>query len=369
MFLPHSDKEVSEILQSLGLSSLEDLFSHIDPSLLEPPKNLPEPKSEEELRRYFKELASLNRPLVYFAGGGAYDRIIPSAIWQILSRGEFLTAYTPYQAEASQGTLQALFEYQTLICELTGMDCANASMYDGGSALAEAVLMARAIRGKGKRVVLTEGINPLYRQVVQTYLFGYKDEIQVVSLTEEGTTDLDRLEGLLKDGECHALAVQQPNFFGFLEPLKEISHLAKRYEVPFVVVADPIALSILKPPGSFGADIVVGEGQQMGAFLNFGGPYVGFFATKMEYVRKMPGRLVGLAEDIEGKRAFTLVLQTREQHIRRQRATSNICTIEPNSFGKFAIHGPPWKRRNERGSHPEPFQGDVSKGKAFEPWL
>jgi len=326
MFLPHSDKEVSEILQRLGLSSLEDLFSHIDPSLLEPPKNLPEPKSEEELRRYFKELASLNKPLVYFAGGGAYDRIIPSAIWQILSRGEFLTAYTPYQAEASQGTLQALFEYQTLICELTGMDCANASMYDGGSALAEAILMARAIKGRGKRVVLTEGINPLYRQVVQTYLFGYKDEIQVVSLTEEGTTDVDRLEGLLKDGECHALAVQQPNFFGFLEPLKEISYLAKKYEVPLVVVADPIALSILKPPGSFGADIVVGEGQQMGAFLNFGGPYVGFFATKMEYVRKMPGRLVGLAEDIEGRRAFTLVLQTREQHIRRERATSNICT-------------------------------------------
>jgi glycine dehydrogenase subunit 1 len=370
MFLPHSDKEVNEILQRLGLSSLEDLFSHIDPSLLEPPKNLPEPKSEEELRRYFKELASLNRLLIYFAGGGAYDRIIPSAIWQILSRGEFLTAYTPYQAEASQGTLQALFEYQTLICELTGMDCANASMYDGGSALAEAVLMARAIKGRGKRVVLTEGINPLYRQVVQKYLLGYKDEIQVVSLTEEGTTDLDRLEGLLKDGECHALAVQQPNFFGFLEPLKEISHLAKRYEVPLVVVADPIALSVLKPPGSFGADIVVGEGQQMGAFLNFGGPYVGFFATKMEYARKMPGRLVGLAEDIEGRRAFTLgVADPRTAHKKGEGNLQHMHQSEPNSLGKFAIHGPPWKGGNEGSSHPEPFQGDVSKGKTFEPWL
>ncbi len=326
MFLPHSSTEVGQILQALGLSSLEELFSHIDSSLLEPPENLPEPKSEEELRRYFKELAKLNRSLIYFAGGGAYDRIIPSAIWQILSRGEFLTAYTPYQAEASQGTLQALFEYQTLICELTNMDCANASMYDGGSALAEAILMARAIKGRGQRVVLTEGINPLYRQVVKTYLFGYEDEVRVIGLMEDGTTDMNQLEDFLKDGECHALAVQYPNFFGFVEPLREISQLAKRYDVPFVVCADPIALSILKPPGSFGVDIVVGEGQQMGAFLNFGGPYVGFFATRNEYVRKMPGRLVGLAEDLEGKRAFTLVLQTREQHIRRERATSNICT-------------------------------------------
>jgi glycine dehydrogenase subunit 1 len=199
-------------------------------------------------------------------------------------------------------------------------------MYDGASALAEAILMARAIRGKGKRVILSEGINPLYRQVVSTYLMGYRDEIALCTLTEEGHTDLDRLENLLKDGEVHALAVQYPNFLGFVEPLREISELSKRYEVPLVVVADPIALSILRPPGEFGVDIVVGEGQQMGVPLNFGGPYVGFFATRMEHVRRMPGRLVGMAEDIEGKRAFTLVLQTREQHIRRERATSNICT-------------------------------------------
>jgi len=325
MYIPHSKEETQRLLKELGLESLEELFSHIDPSLLSKPE-LPEPKSEEELRRYFKDLSEKNIPLISFAGFGSYDRIIPSVIWQVLNRGEFLTAYTPYQPEVSQGTLQALFEYQTLICELTGMESANASMYDGASALAEAVLMARAIRGRGKRVVLSEGVNPLYRRVVNTYLRGYMDEIEICSLTQEGYTDLERLEGLLKDGEVHALAVQYPNFMGFVEPLGEIVSLSKRYEAPIVVVADPIALAILKPPGEFGVDIVVGEGQQMGVPMNFGGPYAGFFAAKSEHLRRMPGRLVGMAEDIEGKRAFTLVLQTREQHIRRERATSNICT-------------------------------------------
>ncbi|MFN3263829.1 MAG: aminomethyl-transferring glycine dehydrogenase subunit GcvPA, partial [Aquificaceae bacterium] len=231
-----------------------------------------------------------------------------------------------YQPEASQGTLQALFEYQTLICELTGMEVANASMYDGASALAEAVLMARAIRGRGKRVVLSEGINPLYREVVKTYLIGYEDEISLCPLTEEGYTDSERLESFLRDGEAHALVVQYPNFMGYVEPLTVLSEMARRYEVPLVVVADSVALSILRSPGELGADIVVGEGQQMGVPLNFGGPYAGFFATRMEYLRKMPGRIVGMAEDVEDKKAFTLVLQTREQHIRRERATSNICT-------------------------------------------
>ena len=326
MYIPHSEEETKEILSRLGLKTLEDLFSHIDPSLLTPPQNLPDPKSEEELRAYFKDLASKNKNLVCFAGAGSYDRIIPSAIWFLLERGEFLTAYTPYQAEASQGTLQALFEYQTIIADLTGMEVANASMYDGASALAEAVLMARAIKGKGTRVVLSAGINPLYRQVVKTYLQGYGDEIREIAYAQEGTTDLDLLEDSLKDGSAHAFAVQYPNFFGYIEPLKEMGDLAQKYEVPFIVVADPVALALLKPPGDFGADIVVGEGQQLGVPMNFGGPYAGFFATRERYVRKMPGRLVGLAEDIEGNRAFTLVLQTREQHIRRERATSNICT-------------------------------------------
>ncbi len=326
MYIPHSEEETQRILSSLGLRSLEELFSHIEGSLLNPPKDLPTPKSEEELRRYFGELSSLNRGLICFAGGGSYDRIIPSALNYIVSRGEFLTAYTPYQAEASQGTLQAIYEYQTLVCELTGMEVANASMYDGASALAEAVLMSRAIKGKGNRVVLSSAVNPLYRRVVKTYLKGYEDKVVEIHYTKEGTTDLECLENTLKEGSVHALAVQYPNFFGYIEPLRELGEIAKTYEVPFVVVADPVALALLKPPGEFGADIVVGEGQQLGVPMSFGGPYVGFFATRERFVRKMPGRLVGMAEDIEGKRAFTLVLQTREQHIRRERATSNICT-------------------------------------------
>ncbi|MCS7170832.1 MAG: aminomethyl-transferring glycine dehydrogenase subunit GcvPA [Aquificaceae bacterium] len=325
MYIPHSEEETKSILNILGLKSVEELFSHIDPALLSKPE-LPKGKSEEELRRYFKEAGKLNKELVCFAGFGAYDRIIPSAIGQLLSRGEYLTAYTPYQPEASQGTLQAIFEYQTLICELTGMEVANAGLYDGGSALAEGVLVARAIRGRGRRVVLSEGVHPYYRKVVETYLLGYGDELVICPLGEKGQTDLERLEELIKDGETHALVLQYPNFLGFLEPLGEASELSKKYGAPLVISSDPIALSVLKPPGHFGADIVVGEGQSMGIPLNFGGPYAGFFATRMEHVRKMPGRLVGMAEDIEGRKAFTLVLQTREQHIRRERATSNICT-------------------------------------------
>ncbi len=326
MFIPHSEEETRSLLAELGLASLEDLFSHIDPSLRTPPADLPEPRSEEEIRRLFTEISGLNRDLVCFAGAGAYDRIIPSAVPYLLSRGEFLTAYTPYQAEASQGTLQAIFEYQSLICDLTGMEVANASMYDGASALAEAVLMARSLQSGGRKVLLSAGINPLYRETVATYLRGSDSLMEEVPLTEEGTTDLSRLEDLLRDSSVYCVAVQYPNFFGFIEPLKETGELVRRYEVPFVVVADPVALALLRPPGEFGADIVVGEGQQLGVPMSFGGPYVGFFATRERYVRKMPGRLVGLAQDAQGRRAFTLVLQTREQHIRRERATSNICT-------------------------------------------
>jgi glycine dehydrogenase subunit 1 len=326
-YLPHSEEELKEIFSYLGIEKFEDLYSHIDPELLfKGELNLPEPKSEFEIVETFKRLASKNVPLKVFAGAGSYDRYIPALIDHIVERGEFLTAYTPYQPEVSQGTLTAIFEYQTVIAELTGMDVANASMYDGGSALAEAVLMARAIKGKGDTVVLSSTIHPLYREVVKTYLYGYRDQIEEIPFTEKGTTDLNKLEEVLKNKQVHALAVQYVNFFGFVEPLKDIGELAHKYDVPLIVVADPIALAVLKPPAEFGADIVVGEGQQLGIPMYFGGPYLGFFATKQKYVRKMPGRLVGMAEDIEGKRAFTLVLQTREQHIRRERATSNICS-------------------------------------------
>jgi len=326
-YIPHSEDEVKEMLSSVGAKDFKDLYGHIDKNLLfEGELNLPEPKSELEIVEYFQGLADKNKRLTLFAGAGAYDRYIPAAIDHIVERGEFLTSYTPYQPEVSQGTLTAIFEYQTVIAELTGMDVANASMYDGASALAEAVLMARAVKGKGDTVVLTQTIHPLYRSVVKTYLYGYRDKIEEIPFTERGTTDLNKLEEVLKNNEVHALAVPYVNFFGFVEPLKEIGELAQKYAVPLVVVADPIALAVLKPPSEFGADIVVGEGQQLGTPLYFGGPYLGFFATRQRYVRKMPGRLVGMAEDIEGRRAFTLVLQTREQHIRRERATSNICS-------------------------------------------
>lgn len=325
-YIPHSDEEVKEMLKELGLSSVEELFSHIPSELFSESFNLGNPLSEEELRQYFAKTLEEVKVPIYFVGAGAYDRIIPSVIWQLLNRGEFLTPYTPYQAEASQGTLQAIFEYQTVIAELTGMEVANASMYDGSSAAAEAVLMARAIKGKGDTVVLSKTVNPLTRRVIKTYLRGYKDKVLEVDFSEEGTTSLEKLEDALSSNEVHALVVQYPNFFGFIEPLKEIGELSKKFGVPLVVVADPVALAILEPPGKFGADIVAGEGQQLGIPLSFGGPYAGFFATKKEYVRKMPGRLVGMGEDLEGKRAFTLVLQTREQHIKRERATSNICT-------------------------------------------
>ncbi len=326
MHIPHAPEERQEMLRELGLCSLEELFSHIDKGLLTSSILEDEPHSEEDLRRFFRSSASSNRALVCFAGFGSYDRIIPSVVWQLLSRGEFLTAYTPYQAEASQGTLQAIFEYQSLICGLTGMDVANASMYDGASALAEAILMARALKGRGSKVVLSSGVHPFYRQVVRTYLTGYKDAVEDIPLNAQGTTDTDALEDTLKKGDVHALAVSYPNFLGFVEDLRSTGELCKAYGVPLVVVSDPIALAVLRPPSEFGADIVVGEGQQMGIPMNFGGPYVGFFATKKEHIRKMPGRLVGMAEDTEGRRAFTLILQTREQHIRRERATSNICT-------------------------------------------
>ncbi len=326
-YLPHSPEERKQMLKELGLKHLEELYSHIPEGLLfEGELKLPEPLSEPEIVETFKRLAEKNQTLTIFAGGGAYDRYIPAAIDYLVERGEFLTAYTPYQPEVSQGTLTAIFEYQTVIAELTGMDVANASMYDGASALAEAVLMARAIKNRGDTVVVSQTVNPLYREVVKTYLYGYRDKIVEIPFNGEGTTDLNLLEDALKNNEVHALAVPYVNFFGFVEPLKEIGEIAQKYGIPFIVVAEPISLAILKPPSEFGADIVVGEGQPLGIPLSYGGPYLGFFATRQKYVRKMPGRLVGMAEDIEGKRAFTLVLQTREQHIRRERATSNICS-------------------------------------------
>ncbi|NPB06532.1 MAG: aminomethyl-transferring glycine dehydrogenase subunit GcvPA [Aquificae bacterium] len=321
---PHTPEEERALLEFLGLKSADELFAHVPKELSARSFNLPEPKSEEELRRYFYDKAGRVKTPVCFAGAGAYDRIVPSPIWQLLNRGEFLTPYTPYQPEASQGILQALFEYQSMVCELTGMDAANASLYDGASATAEAVLMLSSFK-KGY-VLLPESLNPLYARVVKTYLKGPGLPVKTAPIGPEGTVELNELERLLPGASV--LVLQQPNFLGYLEPLKEVGELCERHGVPLAVVADPVALALLKPPAAFGAWAVVGEGQPLGVPLSFGGPYAGFFAVRKELIRKMPGRLVGLARDRKGRRAFTLVLQTREQHVRRERATSNVCTSQ-----------------------------------------
>ncbi len=324
MYIPYSQEHIEEAFDLLNINSFDDLFSHIRADLFSKPI-LEKGKSEEDVRRYFEKLSYLNRSVINFAGFGIYNRIIPSVVEYIISRGEFLTSYTPYQAEASQGTLQAIFEYQSLITELTGMDVANASVYDGATALAEAFIMAGNIKN-GKKILLSKGVNPFYRDVVKTYMSKHGELFEEISLNKEGITDLECLKREIQDDSVIAFAVQYPNFLGYVEQLEEIGLMLKERDVIFIVIADPIALALLEPPSSFGADIVVGEGQQMGIPMNMGGPGVGFFATKREYVRKLPGRIAGLAEDIEGSRSFTLVLQTREQHIRREKATSNICT-------------------------------------------
>lgn len=321
-FIPHSEADRKAMLEAIGVRSIEDLFEDVPERVRFPDLRLPRGVSEMEVRWELETLAQANFTTAdgpCFLGAGAYRHFVPAVVDAVLRRGEFHTAYTPYQPEISQGTLQAIFEYQTMICELTGMEVSNASHYDGATATAEAVITALNVhRRKRRRVVLSRYVHPEYREVVRTYTQGMGLEI----VEAEEAADL---KGLL-NGETACLVVQYPDFLGRFEDLTPLAEAAHAVGALFVVVADPIALGLLKPPGEFGADIVVGEGQGMGAGLNFGGPYLGFFATRMKYVRKMAGRLVGQTVDAEGKRGFVLTLSTREQHIRRERATSNICT-------------------------------------------
>ena len=326
-YIPHTEEDVQEMLQVIGAKRVEDLFAPIlENDRLSKPLDLPEPLSEADLLRYFQGLQS---PIyINFLGGGAYHHFIPSVISHLTSRSEFYTAYTPYQPEISQGTLQTIFEYQTLMCQLTGMEVSNASMYDGASSLAEAVWMAHRITRR-KKVLLSQAVHPEYRKVIHTYIDPEQQEIILIPYSQEGGRTDEKVLFDLLDEDVSAVVIQNPNFFGVIEDLKRMSERVHQGGGLMVVgFSEPIAYGILKPPGEYGADIVAGEGQSLGIPLSYGGPYLGVLTTRERFVRNMPGRLVGETVDLEGKRGFVLTLATREQHIRRERATSNICTNE-----------------------------------------
>ena len=316
------------MLERIGVDSIETLLKQIPSELqLNRPLALPEPLTEPELEHHLKKLAEKNRGASTrpcFMGGGAYDHFIPSVVDEITSRGEFYTAYTPYQAEASQGTLQAFFEFQSMTVELTGLDVANSSLYEGGSGVAEAVLMAMRCTDRSGRVIVLGSVNSEYIQTLKTYLVNKTTEVVVID-TPEGTSNLAQIEAALND-QTACVVVQQPNFFGCLEDVASIGELAHRSGALLIVSFDPLSLGILKRPGDLGADIAVAEGQSLGTPLQFGGPYLGILACRQQFVRKMPGRLIGQTVDRNGKRCFFLNLQAREQHIRRAGAMSNICT-------------------------------------------
>ena len=326
-YIPHTEEDIRKMLDTIGVKKVEDLFETIPKECwLSKPLNLPEPLSEPDLIHHFQKLQI---PMMgSFLGAGAYHHFIPSVVSSLVSRSEFNTAYTPYQPEISQGTLQAIFEYQTLMCQLTGMEVSNASLYDGASSLAEAVLMAHRIN-KRKRVLLSQAIHPEYRKVIQTYIDPEQQEIVLIPFKkDEGRTNEKILFDLLKE-DVSAVVIQNPNFFGVIEDLQPIGERVHNIGGLLIVgFSEPIAYGILQPPGAIGADIVAGEGQSLGIPVSFGGPYLGIFTTREGFVRNMPGRLVGETIDLEGKKGFVLTLATREQHIRRERATSNICTNE-----------------------------------------
>ncbi|MFQ5901281.1 MAG: aminomethyl-transferring glycine dehydrogenase subunit GcvPA [Thermodesulfobacteriota bacterium] len=331
-YTPHTEEEIREMLRLIGEDDLQNLFKTIpEEAILNAPLNLPPPVSEKELVDHLtglsRETASVE-DYTSFLGGGSYNHYIPSVVKHIISRSEFYSAYTPYQPEISQGTLQAIFEFQTLICQLTGMEVANASMYDGASAAAEAILMAKRIN-KRPKVLLSSALHPEYREVIRTYLSTEADNTrEVLYCTEKGQTLPEAVEGII-DKETSALVVQHPNFFGCLEDIKSLGELAhKSGALLIVVITEPLSLAILKPPGKLMADIVVGDAQSFGIPPSFGGPSLGFFATLERYVRQMPGRVVGETLDNKGSKGYVLTLSTREQHIRRERSTSNICTNE-----------------------------------------
>ena len=330
MFTPHTPQEVTEMLKTIGVNSIEDLFVQVPLNYRFPELDLPDPLSEIEIASDLKEISSANastEDFISFLGAGAYNHYIPAAVDMLLRRGEFYTAYTPYQPEISQGTLQAVFEFQSLMTELTGMDVSNASHYDGATAAAEATILAyHFFRGKKNKVVISRAVNPQYRETIRTYMQGFNDV--VVTGDEESCKSGDELQGLIPliDKDTAIVLVQYPDFFGRVVDYTNLVEKAHAVSALVAFIFNPTALGLLKPPGAFDADIAVGDGQPLGIPLSFGGPYLGIFTIKNRYVRKLAGRLVGETVDQDGKRAFVLTLTAREQHIRRERSTSNICT-------------------------------------------
>lgn len=331
-YLPNTPESRRAMLHALGVEHARSLLEQQipEPLRLKDELKLPPPLSEMELAAELKADAALNAPAgetACFLGAGIYDHFIPAAVGHLVGRAEFYTSYTPYQAEASQGILQATFEYQSLVCALTGMDVSNASNYDGASALAEAAILCHGATGR-RGILVSEAVHPAARRVVQTYTAGLGCTVRSVS-TRGGVTDPQALGELLSSGdEVAAVCVQQPNYFGCLEDMPALCEQAHRAGVLFAASVNPISLGLLIPPGEYGADVAVAEGQPLGCAMNFGGPLLGMFACKQEHIRRMPGRIVGATTDVHGNRAYCMTLQTREQHIRRERATSNICTNE-----------------------------------------
>ena len=336
-YVPHTDKNVKDMLGVIGVSSIDDLFSDIPEEVrLREALNLPDALSEMELDAHIREIAALNEHCLSFIGAGSYRHYIPAAVDQLASRSEFYTAYTPYQPEVSQGTLSAIFEYQSMICRLTGMDAANASLYDGATALAESVLLAA--RSTGRRTsVVCGAVNPLYRDVLKTY--AWANGIEIVTIPSvNGLSDADSLCAAIDDATA-AVIVQNPNFFGSVMDVKTIAEAAHgRGSLLIHVVTEPLSLALLKKPSDCGADIVCGEAAGFGNPVGFGGPCLGLLSVKDEFLRKMPGRLAGKTVDADGKESYVLTLQTREQHIRRERATSNICSNEAHCALRAVIY-------------------------------
>ena len=327
-YFPHTEADIKGMLEHIGIKSIDELYAEVPEQVrLKKDYDLPEAKSELEIRQFFAGLAAKNKQLTCFAGAGAYDHYTPAAVPQIVSRSEYLTSYTPYQAEISQGTLHYIFEYQSMMAELTGMDISNASMYDGSTATAEAVLMAVASAKKARKVLVSETVDPKILAVIRTYAHFHGVDIEMVKATD-GATDKADLDSKLADGGVAGVLVQQPNYFGVVEDytgFADATHAAKALFIMNSVAAD---LAVLRTPGEWGADIAVGDGQSLGLPMSFGGPYVGYMCCREKLMRKMPGRIVGMTKDSRGQRAFVLTLQAREQHIRREKATSNICSNE-----------------------------------------